>query len=174
MAHSVSTNFTKRDELTPDVNGFVQIKYVSAYIEEYVRNSGLNRYVPVDGAPYKIYNGYPEEWARFFLTQIVSTSNYNALFLKSIYRYVNLERIDDTRVGLFALTTRESGLTLEELKQPKKNINAAIDMYTKRILKDGKIFPSDVEFDSVITGAGLQTETGAYIVTEDGDYIIQQ
>jgi hypothetical protein len=186
MSHTLTGNFTLRDELTPDVNGFVEKKYVSAYIEEVARDSFLSRYVPPDGGRYQIYNGYPEEWARYFVSIIEGTTDFNALFLKNVFRYENLTRVDDTRVGLFALTPGITGKSILELQQPRINIKCAVDLYAI-IIKAQRTVGSSTYFwfggrsgpggggfggASGVTGDVLTTEDGSYIQAEDGSYII--
>lgn len=188
MSHSISTNFTPRDELTPDVNGFVLKKYVRAYIEEIARDSFLNGYTPPDGGRYQIYNGYPEEWARYFMSIIEETTDYNALFQKNVFRYENLTRVDDTRIGLFALTPRVTGKSISDLMRPRINIKCAVDLYaivikvnrTVRVSsyfwygaktgEDGQGFGTGG--GSTTTGTAITTEGGSYITAEDGSYIV--
>jgi len=163
--------FAERDILAPDVNGKVSKKFVRHVLIELVRNSLLNAYKPIDGEQYNIFNGYPEQWAEFFLTTIESLNpTYYALDVQI--------RNGRERVGLFMLDPLVVGVDKEFLLNPRVNLEHGLKYYEKSILPSlggtGSIIDADLSDDGTVTGTGLQTESGAFITSEDGTYVIAE
>ena len=177
MSHNINHTFEKRDILHPDVNGFVEEKFLRYVLVEEVRNSKLSGYIPIDAAQYGIFSGAPEEWADYFVATAKSRSGLNAFNIKKTVRYTeDGTRLDIEKVGLFNINPASVVPSKDQLFVPRVNIREGIQLYTTRIVNDGiplGVGTSNLSGSGTTSGiiSGITTEGFVYIITEDGAYI---
>jgi hypothetical protein len=163
MSHNLNHTFEKRDILQPDINGFVEERFLRYVLVEAIRNSKLAGYRPLDADQYAILSGAPEEWADYFVATAKSSSNLNAFNSKSVVVYTSAgQRLDLEKVGLFSINPAEVVPNKEQLFIPRTNIAEAIQLYANRILKDKAIKPSDLAIDGVLEGGSNVDTNGFY------------
>ena len=139
MSHQVPSNFQVRSIIEPDVNGFVSKKFLQYYIGERIRNSSLQSFVPTNAARFGVQDGAPEQWAKHFLSVIEYASGFNSRFFDSVITFKNEKRVQEVRVGLFALNPDEVNSTVDLLYKPEINIEKALEKFTTRILLKSSI-----------------------------------
>lgn len=153
MSHNLNHTFQSRDILQPDVNGFVEEKFLRYVLVEEVRNSKLAGYTPIDADQYGIFSGAPEEWADYFVATAKSSSGLNAFKMKSIVKFdKDGKRLDIELVGLFGINPASAIPNKKQLFIPITNIKEAIQLYSTRIIADGAILPSDLDIDGILEG----------------------
>lgn len=151
MSHKLNHTFQKRDILQPDVNGFVEEKFLRYTLVEELRNSKLSGFMPVDSAQYDIFSGAPEEWAEYFVATAKSSSGINAFKINYIVKYdKDGNRIDVERVGLYGIDPTLVIPNKEQLLIPIVNIKEAVRLYAAQIIKDRAIAPSDLDNDGAL------------------------
>ena len=127
--------------LKPDVNGFVNEKFLTVAISDEVRKTKLNSYIPAGSNTHKVYSGKPEEYALFFISIMKKSSNLNANFSKVVRSYSstgNLEEVE--RIGLFSVNPATCpGIDDVKLFLPEVNIVEGVRLYEELILREGKL-----------------------------------
>ncbi len=111
-----------------------------AYMNEQVKNSDLNGYVPADGAKYGI-DGSSESWARYFTELAGKESSYNIGDVGDVGKFGTGSR------GLFQLSTADAtnyglqsdAFTHDQLANPYTNANAALSITSNLVKQDGVI-----------------------------------
>jgi len=179
MSHNINHTFEERDILQPDINGFVEEKFLRYVLVEEVRNSKLAGYLPTDADQYGIFSGAPEEYADYFVTTAKGGSNLNTFNFKNIVKYSAAgNRIDIELIGLFNIDPSTVVPSKEQLFIPRINIREAVNLYATRILEDGLIQPSDIDLDGILVGGSaagaLTTEGGLAIIGEDSEQLIAE
>lgn len=127
--------------VTSNANGTVDPNKLQVYIENRIANSGLNGYVPADGAKYGI-DGSPSSWANYFVNLSNRESSLNNNTVGDIGKFSGNSN------GLFQLSPNDaknyglnggSPFTQQQLTDPTTNTNAAIAITEKLVLQDGAI-----------------------------------
>lgn len=177
MSHNINHTFEERDILQPDVNGFVEEKFLRYVLVEELRNSKLAGYIPTDADQYGIFSGAPEEYADYFVSTAKTGSNLNTFNFKNVVKYSeDGTRIDIELIGLFNIDPSTVVPTKEQLFIPRINIREAINIYATRILRDGLIQPSDIDLDGILLGGSaagaLTTEDGSAILGENSEQLV--
>lgn len=127
--------------LKPDVNGFVQEKYLRAELIKAVRVSKLNKYIPTNATTHKVSGGHPEEYANYFISLMKKSSKLNANFETTVRTYSSTGNLKEVkRVGLFSINPVTSpGINPQDLFDPKVNVKEGIRLYEKLILREGNL-----------------------------------
>lgn len=177
MSHNIKPIFEERDILQPDVNGFVKEKFLRYVLVEEIRNSKLSGFLPIDADQYDIFSGAPEEYADYFVATAKSGSDLNAFNFKKVIKYLDDgTRVDEELIGLFNINPANVIPNKEQLFIPRVNIKEAVALYSRRIIEDRAIQPSDIDIDGILLGGSaagaLSTESGFGMTTEDGSQII--
>ena len=177
MSHNINHTFEDRDILQPDINGFVEEKFLRYVLVEELRNSKLAGYLPTDADQYGIFSGAPEEYADYFVTTAKGGSNLNTFNFKNVVKYLeDGTRIDRELIGLFNIDPSTVVPSKEQLFIPRINIREAVNIYATRILEDGLIQPSDIDLDGILVGGSvagaLTTEDGSPITGEDDGQLV--
>lgn len=127
--------------LQPDVNGFVQEKFLRHVLIKEIRNTRLNGYVPSNASNHGVTNGAPEEYAEYFILLIKKHNGMNAYkaMAEQSRSTGSLEQVG--RIGLFSINPLTAfGITsVRELLDPKKNIIVGLKLYEELIIKTGKL-----------------------------------
>jgi len=127
--------------LKPDVNGFVNEKFLTVAISDQVRKTKLNSYIPAEANIHKVYSGKPEEYALYFISIMKKSSNLNANFNKVLQSYSSTGLLEETeRIGLFSVnpvTCPE--ISKDDLFLPEVNIVEGVRLYEELILREGKL-----------------------------------
>ena len=136
-----------RDILDPDVNGFVREKYVRHVLIEKLRDTALINLVPTNALDEKVHSGKAEEYADYFIRMLKQTTGLKADYDKVFISYSSTGRVIETRrVGLFSLSLQSlPNETVEALKNPRKNIDKALELYVKKIRDDNRLPPINGE-----------------------------
>ncbi len=121
-------------------SGSVSKDDLFAYMNNQVKNSDLNGYVPADGAKYGI-DGSSESWARYFTELAGKESSYNTGTVGDVGQFGSGSR------GLFQLSTADAtnyglqstGFSHDQLSNPYTNANAAISITSSLVKQDGVI-----------------------------------
>jgi len=127
--------------LKPDVNGIVREKFLRAEIEEVVRTSKLNKYVPGNATTLKVNGGHPEEYANYFISLMKKSSKLNANFETTVRTYSSTGNLVEVkRVGLFSINPLTCpGINPQKLFDPKVNVKEGIRLYEELILREGNL-----------------------------------
>lgn len=127
--------------LKPDVNGIVQEKFLRVEIEEAVRASKLNKYIPTNASTHKVSGGHPEEYANYFISLMKKSSKLNANFETTVRSYSSTGSLEEVkRIGLFSIDPATCpGVKPQSLFDPKVNVKEGIRLYTELILREGKL-----------------------------------
>ena len=134
--------------LAVGANGKVDPQQLKSYIEQRIANSKLNNYVPADAAKYGV-DGSPKSWANYFTKLSEKESGFNAsqTYTESFSNSKG-ERVVST--GLFQVSYESvrgygvgKGMSDQELNSklsdPMFNIDAAIAIHERNVLRDGKL-----------------------------------
>jgi hypothetical protein len=176
MSHNINHTFEERDILQPDVNGFVEEKFLRYVLVEELRNSKLAGYLTTDADQYGIFSGAPEEYADYFVTTAKGGSNLNTFNFKNVVKYLeDGTRVDKELIGLFNIDPSTVVPSKEQLFIPRINIREAINLYATRILEDRLMQPSDIDLDGILIGGSaanaLTTEGGLAITGENDEQL---
>ena len=127
--------------LKPDVNGIVREKFLRVEIEERVRASKLNKYVPGNSVAHKVTNGDPEEYANYFISLMKKSSKLNANFITPTQSYSSTGNLQEVqRLGLFSINPFTCpNVNIRELLDPKVNVREGIRLYEELILREGNL-----------------------------------
>jgi len=127
--------------LKPDVNGFVNEKFLTVAISDQVRKTKLNSYIPAGANTHKVYSGKPEEYALYFISIMKKSSNLNANFNKVVRSYSSTGNLEETeRIGLFSVNPVTCpGIDKDNLFLPEVNIVEGVRLYEELILREGKL-----------------------------------
>lgn len=138
--------------LTVGSNGKVNPQEMKSYLEQRIASSSLNGYVPADAAKYGV-DGSPKSWANYFTKLSEKESGFEAgQTYKESFSDSNGRSVVSS--GLFQVSVESvrgygvgEGLSDNELQQklfdPVYNIDAAIAIHEKQVLRHGKIEMSD-------------------------------
>ena len=131
----------KKIYLKPDVNGFVNEKFLTVAISDQVRKTKLNGFIPAGADTHKVYSGKPEEYALYFISIMKKSSKLNANFRKVIQSYPSTGILKETeRIGLFSVnpvTCPE--IDSQDLFLPEVNIAEGVRLYEELILREAKL-----------------------------------
>lgn len=127
--------------LKPDVNGIVSEKFLTVAIADLVRVGKLNSYIPSNGIAHKVYSGKPEEYANYFISLMNLSSKRNANYEKLVRTYSSTgDSVEVKRIGLFSVNPATCPeIPREKLFLPTVNILEGVRLYTKLILREGKL-----------------------------------
>jgi|14_taG_2_1085336.scaffolds.fasta_scaffold00190_15 hypothetical protein len=127
--------------LKPDVNGIVREKFLRVEIEERVRASKLNKFVPGNSVVHKVTNGDPEEYANYFISLMKKSSKLNANFITTTRSYSSTGNLKEVqRLGLFSINPLTCpNVNIRELLDPKVNVKEGIRLYEELILREGNL-----------------------------------
>lgn len=127
--------------LKPDVNGIVREKFLRVEIEERVRASKLNKFVPGNSVVHKVTNGDPEEYANYFISLMKKSSKLNANFITTTRSYSSTGNSKEVqRLGLFSINPLTCpNVNIRELLDPKVNVKEGIRLYEELILREGNL-----------------------------------
>lgn len=127
--------------LKPDVNGFVNEKFLTVAISDQVRKTKLNGYIPAGANTHKVYSGKPEEYALYFISIMKKSSQLNANFKKLVRSYSSTGDSEEVeRIGLFSVNPLTCpGIDSEKLFLPEVNIVEGVRLYEELILREGKL-----------------------------------
>jgi len=136
----------KKIYLKPDVNGFVNEKFLTVAISDQVRKTKLNNFIPPGASSaelktQKLYGGKPEEYALYFISIMKKTSQLNANFRKVVQSYPPTGILEETeRIGLFSVNPLTCpGINPQDLFLPEVNIVEGVRLYEELILREGKL-----------------------------------
>jgi hypothetical protein len=153
MSHKYNHTFEKRDILQPDINGFVEERFLRHVLVEVIRNSKLSGFLPIDANQYGVFSGAPEEYADYFVATAKASAGLNAFNYKKVVKYLDDgTRIDQELVGLFNINPADVIPNKEQLFLPRVNIAEAVNLYSRRIIEDRAIRPSDLSIDGTYLG----------------------
>lgn len=132
--------------LTVGSNGKADPQEMKAYLEQRLSGSKLDGYVPADAAKYGV-DGSPKSWANYFTKLAEKESGFNAS-QKYTESFSNSKGEKVVSTGLFQVSYESvrgygigKGLSDQELnaklQDPAFNIDAAIAIHEKQVLKNG-------------------------------------
>ena len=147
-----SIDGSSNTSLSVGSNGKVDPNNMKAYMEQRISSSSLNGYVPADGAKYGI-DGSPKSWANYFTKLSEKEGGFEPTrTYKESFNNSKGERVLSS--GLFQVSVESvrgygvgKGLSdaqlQEKLFDPSYNIDAAVAIHEKQVLRHGKIEMGD-------------------------------